>query len=98
MLEIKTSEVESNTIHFEAGGEDFEAQFVPPSPDGPGLVAHENEWRLSLFTYHTHREGRSLKRSRGEQRPRRKTLGYFATVDDCRQEVLRYFAAEEGQR
>lgn len=98
MLEIETYEVEPGMVRFQARGEDFVAEFVSPSPDGPGLVKHENEWRLALPTYHTHREGRPLKRSRSQQRARLKLLGFFPTVEECQKEVLRYLAIEEVQR
>lgn len=70
---------------FVSGDARFVADFVPPG-DRPGLVEHENQWRLSRMVYHSHREGREIKAR--SQRPRYKVLGYFSSLDECRQRLL----------
>lgn len=60
------------------------AEFIPPVPGHPGLVAREGEWKLSKLTYHKTREGRKVQRPRNKQLPREKLVDYFNSLDDCR--------------
>lgn len=63
---------------------EYIAELIHPVPSHPGLIAHENEWKLSLLTYHRTREGKPVERKRSQQIPRTKIQGFFCSLEACR--------------
>jgi len=72
---------------FEGNGKAYLAEWIAPAPNGAGMVAHEETWRLSLLTYHKTREGRKVATPREKQRARYLMLGYWETLEEVRAEI-----------
>ncbi len=87
MQELIEEQIRPTLVRWTLGSAEFEAMFQAPALAEPGLVAHENEWLLWQWTYHTHREGRSVQRTRAQQRPRRRRVGYFPSLEACRTKI-----------
>ena len=76
------TQIRDNLVRFEIDSAAFLAEFIAQGKV-KGIVANENKWRLSRYVYHRHRQHRKVRRTR--QLPRFKEIGYFDSLDECRE-------------
>lgn len=87
------TEIRDGLVRFEIGDAAFLAEFIAAGEAGVP-AANENKWRLSRYVYHSHRQGRRVKRAR--QLPRFKRVGYFDSLDECRGYLRERFDKNAG--
>ena len=79
-MKIIKTKINKSNIRLSIGSTSYLAEFLFPHPSGRRQI-YDNKWKLSCYSYHTHRKGNPIQTK--NQRPRYKHQDYFNSIEEC---------------